>query len=141
MNLETHLRGNVTIVNIHLEKSLNPTFLSNTAGPTQQQNVSVHRATDTMDVSAPVGEVAVSGPDATRVDSQEDLSAPVLSPNLAINATTMLLAVLWVLALALPPVVVLTLPVTAQSIIAGYVAAVGVMLTIHWPLSGKRRRD
>lgn len=141
MNLKIHLASNVTIVNIHLEKSLKSAFLSNTAGPTQQQNVPVHGATGTMDVSSPPGEVVASGPDAARVDGQEASPAPVPSLNSVINATTVLVAVLWLLTIAIPPVVVLTLPVTAQSIIAGYVAAVGLTLIIHWRISDSRKHD
>ncbi len=40
-----------------------------------------------------------------------------------IDAKTVFLAILWLFTLVLPPVVVLALPVEAQSIIAGYVAA------------------
>ena len=53
---------------------------------------------------------------------------------------TVFLAILWVLTIALPPVV-LTLPLTVQSIIAGYVAAVGLALIIHWRVSDNRKRD
>jgi hypothetical protein len=41
----------------------------------------------------------------------------------------------------LPPVVVLELPAEAQSIIAGYVAAVGLMLMIHWRVNDSRKHD
>ena len=141
MNLKIHLGSNVTIVNIHLEKSLESAFLSNTGGPTQQQNVSVHGDASTMDVSSPPGEVVASGPDATRVDGQEALPAPAPSLNSVINATTVLVAVLWVLTIAMPPVVVLTLPVTAQSIIAGYVAAVPLSLAITWRVYDSRKHN
>jgi hypothetical protein len=141
MNLNVHLGSNVTTVNTRLDRSLDPTFLSNTAGPIPQQNASVHGATGTVDVSAPPDEIVASGPDATRVDGREALPAPPPSLNSVINATTVLMTVLWVLTLALPPVVVLTLPVTAQSIIAGYVAAVGLMLMIHWRVTDKGKDD
>jgi hypothetical protein len=57
-----------------------------------------------------------------------------------LDARTVFLAILWVLTLALPPVVVLELPVEVQSIIAGYIAAVGLTLMIHWRMNDRRRR-
>jgi hypothetical protein len=54
--------------------------------------------------------------------------------------TRVFLALLWLCTLVLPPVVVLALPVEAQSIIAGYVAAVGLMLMIHWRVTDNRKR-
>ena len=106
----------------------------------RQQNIFVVGATGTMAVSAPAGDVVASAPDVTRVDGQKALSAPMPSPNVAIDAMTVFLAIMWILTIALPPVVVLTLPVTAQSIIAGYVAAVGLTLIVHWRVTDKRKR-
>jgi hypothetical protein len=57
-----------------------------------------------------------------------------------LDAKTVFLAILWVLTLALPPVVVLELPVEVQSIIAGYIAAVGLTLMIHWRMNDNRKR-
>jgi hypothetical protein len=54
--------------------------------------------------------------------------------------TRVFLAFLWVLTLALPPVVVLLLPVEVQSIIAGYLTAVGVTLVIHWRVNDSRKQ-
>lgn len=53
--------------------------------------------------------------------------------------TRVFLTFLWVLTLALPPVVVLLLPVEVQSITAGYVTAVGVTLVIHWRMNDNRK--
>jgi hypothetical protein len=63
------------------------------------------------------------------------------SPAVPIDAKTVFLAILWLLTFALPPVVVLELPAEAQSIIAGYVAAVGLMLMIHWRVNDSRKHD
>ncbi len=50
------------------------------------------------------------------------------------------LALLWMFTLVLPPVVVVTLPMEAQSTIAGYVAAVPLSLAITWRVRDDRKR-
>jgi len=55
--------------------------------------------------------------------------------------TRVFLALLWLCTLVLPPVVVLALPVEAQSIIAGYVAAVPVSVAITWRMRDNRKHD
>ena len=104
-----------------------------------QQNAIVYGTVGTVRVSAPAGSVGIS--DATA--ATEDQAVAVRdsgSPAVQIVAVTVFLVILWVLTIALPPLVVLTLPVTAQSIIAGYVAAVGLALIIHWRVTDSRKR-
>jgi hypothetical protein len=134
MNLNVHLGGNVTIVNIHLQKSLNLTFLPNATGPAHQQSVSVHGATGTMDVSAPSGEAA-SGPDTTRVDGQEALSAPALSP----KAKTALLAILWVFLVLLSLGSLLGLPAEVQAITGSFIGNLSLALIITWRVNDSRK--
>ena len=105
----------------------------------QQRDVSVRGPVATVSAAAPAGQVVVSDAGtatdtlAVREDSPGEVAVPL-------DAKTVFLAILWVLTLALPPVVVLTLPVEVQSIIAGYVAAVGVALIVHWRVSDSRKR-
>ena len=136
LTLNVHLGSNVTIVNINLENSVSPTFLSNIAGPTQQQNVSVHGATGTMDVSAPAAEAGASDSDATTVDGQEALSAPALSA----NAKTAFLAIMWVFVILLPLKIGL-LPPEFQAIIRDYIALVPAAVVIHWHVTGNGKGD
>lgn len=49
-------------------------------------------------------------------------------------------ALLWLCTLALPPVMVLALPVVAQAIIACYLGAVPLSLAITWRANDSRRR-
>jgi hypothetical protein len=44
----------------------------------------------------------------------------------------LLLMILWLFTLALPPMLVLALPVTAKAIMAGYYADVPIALAITW---------
>lgn len=52
--------------------------------------------------------------------------------------TRVFMTVLWVLTLALPLLVVLELPVEAQSIITSYLTVVGVTLVIYWRVKDNR---
>lgn len=108
----------------------------------QQRDVEVLGSVATAWAAAPPGAVAVSSADVARATEDQAVAARDSgSPAVQIDAVVVFLAILWVLTIALPPVVVLTLPVTAQAIIAGYVAAVGNALIITWRVSDNRKHD
>jgi hypothetical protein len=97
-----------------------------------QHDVSVHVPAASAIGTAHPGVVFVTDTDVVRVT--DDATVAVYdsrSPAVQLDAMTVFLAILWVLTVSLPPIVVLELPVTAQSIIAGYIAAVGLTLIIH----------
>jgi hypothetical protein len=107
----------------------------------QQWDVLIRVPTLTVGVSFPPVSVVVSdagaASDTLTVAVRDSRTGKVVQ----ISAMTIFLAILWVLTIALPPVVVLLLPVEVQSIIAGYVAAIGLTLIIHWRISDSRKRD
>ena len=55
--------------------------------------------------------------------------------------TCFFMRILGLCTLALPPVVVLTFPAEAQSIVAGYLATVPFSLAIAWHMNDSEKRD
>jgi hypothetical protein len=112
---------------------------------TQRQRIAlvpVPAAASAIGTAPPASVVYITDADTAR--ATEDQAVAVYdsrSPAVHIDAMTAFLAILWLFTLALPPVVVLDLPSEAQSIIVGYVAAVGLMPVIHWRVSDKRKHD
>lgn len=86
---------------------------------------------------------AVSDADAGEADDRE--VPPVSVPARAgmampLDAKTVFLALLWVLAILLP-LKVGQLPPEVQTIIGDYLSSVGLALIIHWRMSDSRKRD
>jgi len=67
------------------------------------------------------------------VPSHNELVVPL-------DAKTIFLAILWLLAIALP-LDIGQLPLEAQIIIRDYLATIGLALIIHWRVSDSRRQD
>ncbi len=57
-----------------------------------------------------------------------------------LDAKTIFLAILWVLAILLP-LKIGQLPLEVQTIVRDYLATVGLALIIHWRVSDSRKQD
>jgi hypothetical protein len=93
--------------------------------------------------AAPSPAVVVSDTDAGRADDEE--APPVTVPPCTevvgpLDAKTVFLALLWVLATLLP-LKIGRLPPDIQTVIRDYLATVGLALIIHWRVSDTMKRD
>jgi hypothetical protein len=93
--------------------------------------------------TAPPLPVVVSDADVTGADDREapPVSVPSQTEVVApLDARTIFLALLWVLAILLP-LKIEQLPPDVQTIIRDYLATVGLALIIHWRVSDIRKHD
>jgi hypothetical protein len=104
-----------------------------------QRNAVVHAPTLTVGVSFPPVSVVVSdtgmATDTATVTMRGDSPADVGMP---LDAKTVFLAILWVMALLLPVAILLLSP-EAQTIIMDFLVSIGTALIIHWRVTDSRK--
>jgi hypothetical protein len=106
-----------------------------------QGNVPVSVPAANANGAAPPLPVVVSDADAVGADDREAPPASVPSRTevaMPLDAKTIFLALLWVLAILLP-LKIGQLPPEVQTIISDYLATVGLALIIHWRVSDSRK--